>query len=168
MNNYSFDILVLCADDSTVEGINGIFINTLNYIFDENDVDIEDINYTYIGLDLTIDDENIINADIINFDFENYFGEDVFDMIIFEFCPIKSRLTILSDNLFNQLKYILVSGGYIIDMFKEYKTIYDSEYDIYKDYDYEEYLNFLSSYNIEVENVINVEGRLDILVLKSY
>jgi hypothetical protein len=139
MTEENNNILILCADNNSIYYNNTL--NIMNKIFDN------DFNVYYIGLDILDDNNyNMYEADISK-DITYLFGENYFSLIINEYCPIRSDISVYTEDFFHNIYYLLDSEGYYVEYDTNNDIMYVDEYDnTYEEIDRDELFNDFELY----------------------
>src|SRR5574338_480519 len=95
---YTFNVLVLCSSNDTIGNVSSPFFELFDVILYENDIDPDNVHYTYVAwVDAHLhENQDVYDADIREFNFLETFEHDSFDVIILQFCPKTSYITVLS------------------------------------------------------------------------
>lgn len=141
----STTILVLCANDNTINNTRLEFIDVL-LDMDINPYD-DHTEFIYLGKDITKDTHTTLREDIRNFDFIHYFGLNSLHVVIDENCP-KVLITIFDDDVLRSIYNILVPEGVFITTFRERVDVYNGYgYDTYTDI--ESFIQLMISYGFQ-------------------
>jgi hypothetical protein len=146
LRNHKFRILVLCANDETIEEGKSLdkikeFLKIFqdedgDLIYEEDDIenrfryDLYYVNAIESEIEENLDNENTVLADIGELN-PDVFPNNFFDFIIDEYCPINAP-QVLSRNTFKWFSRILAKGGYLLlddftDIYKENSITFYNE-----------------------------------------
>jgi hypothetical protein len=122
-NETTVNVLSLCATNTTYKAKN--LSDVVHYIYEQFDQQSVDTNYYYVGIDMIIqniydpiDARDGCRADLTStvtpFNEKCGYSENMFDVVISEYCPAFSSMSVFNTHSLQIIKNILKPNGYLI------------------------------------------------------